>query len=87
MTHLHVKDATHDPQDRSKQTGSTYIDLGDIPWPEILRTLIADGYNGLASLETHLFFELDDFCRWLQPASINALRNLNRVLAEVQHRV
>ena len=87
VTHLHIKDATHDPQDRSKQTGRTYIDRGDIPWPEILRTLIADGYDGLASVETHLFFDLDDHFHWLQPATIHALRNLNRVLAEVQGRI
>ena len=87
VSHLHIKDATYDPQDRSKQTGSTYIDLGEIPWAEILRTLIDDGYDGLASLETHHFFQMSDFYRWLQPASISALRNLNRILAEVQRRI
>jgi len=87
VTHLHIKDATYDPQDRSRQTGRTYIDRGDIPWPEILSTLISDGYDGLASVETHLFFDLDDYFYWLQPATIHALRNLNRVLAEVQGQI
>jgi L-ribulose-5-phosphate 3-epimerase len=84
VSHLHIKDAVYDPKDRSKRIASTYIDRGEIPWPDILRTLAADGYSGLASLETHLFFELADFYQWLQPATISALRNLNRVLAEVQ---
>ena len=84
ISHLHIKDATFDPRDRAIKTGSTHIDRGEVPWPEILRTLAADGYNGLASLETHLFFDLADFYEWLRPATISALRNLNRVLAEVQ---
>ena len=65
-------------------TGDTYIDKGEIPWPEIFKTLIADGYDGLASVETHLFFDLHEYFEWLRPATIQALRNLNRVLAEVQ---
>ena len=84
VTHLHIKDATFDPKDRSKSVGRTYIGCGDIPWAEIFRTLNADGFNGLASVETHLFFGMADRHRWLQPATIGALRNLNRILAEVQ---
>ena len=48
-------------------------------------TLLADGYDGLASVETHLFGMPRH--RWLQPATIDALRNLNRVLAEVQKKI
>jgi len=84
VTHLHVKDMTFDPQDRSKRIGGTYIGEGEIPWPEILSTLRDDGYDGLASVETHLFFGMHDRFRWLQPATIHALRNLNRILAEIQ---
>jgi len=84
VTHVHVKDATLDPADRSRITGRTHIDCGDLPWPEIFRALIDDGYDGLASVETHLFFGMADRYRWLQPATVSALRNLNRVLAEVQ---
>lgn len=87
VAHLHIKDAVYDPRDRSRKIGSTHIDLGEIPWRDIFRTLIADGYEGMASLETHLFFGMADRYRWLQPASISALRNLNRVLAEVQGRI
>jgi sugar phosphate isomerase/epimerase len=84
VTHLHIKDATFDPQNRARSTGYTHIDLGEVPWVEIFRTLNADGYNGLAGLETHLFFGMANRHRWLQPATISALRNLNRVLAEAQ---
>jgi len=87
VTHLHVKDVTLDPHDRSRRTGQTYIDRGDIPWPEILSTLLADGYDGLASVETHLFGRMADRFHWLQPATIGALRNLNRVLAEGQRQI
>jgi sugar phosphate isomerase/epimerase len=84
VTHMHIKDIALDPKDRSKPTGSTHIDLGDIPYHDIFRTLIADGYDGLASVETHLFFRMADRFRWLKPATEAAMRNLNRVLAEVQ---
>ncbi len=84
VTHVHVKDATLDPGDRSKITGRTHIDCGDLPWADIFRTLLADGYDGLASVETHLFFGMADRYRWLEPATVSALRNLNRVLAVVQ---
>lgn len=84
VTHVHVKDATLDPNDRSRTVGRTFIDRGDIPWADIFRTLIADGYDGVASVETHLFFGMADRFRWLKPATEEALRNLNRVLAEVQ---
>lgn len=87
VTHLHIKDCTFDPQDRSKKTGRTHIDRGEIPYPEIFRVLIDDGYDGLASVETHLFFGMADRFRWLKPATIAALRNLNRVLAQVQGQV
>ena len=42
---------------------------------------------GVASVETHLFFGHQPRYRWLQPATIDALRNLNRVLAEVQGQI
>lgn len=84
VTHVHVKDAALDPGDRGKTKGSTHIDLGDIPYHEIFNALIDDGYEGLASVETHLFAKMADRFRWLQPATVAALRNLNRVLAEVQ---
>lgn len=84
VTHVHVKDATLDPQDRSRITGRTHIDCGDVPWAEIFRTLIDDGYDGLASVETHLFHGMADRFRWLKPATEQALRNLNRTLAVVQ---
>ena len=84
VSHLHIKDAVFNPRDRAKKTGRTYIDRGEIPWLDILRTLAADGYNGLASLETHLFFDLADFYHWLKPATIDALGNLNRILAQVR---
>jgi len=84
VTHLHVKDMTFDPNDRSKPVGRTYIDEGEMPWTEILSTLRDDGYDGLASVETHLFFGMHDRFRWLQPATIDALRNLNRILAEIE---
>ncbi|NLS78717.1 MAG: sugar phosphate isomerase/epimerase [Chloroflexi bacterium] len=81
---IHVKDAVFDPKDRSRVTGRTHIDLGEIPWHDIFRQLLDDGYDGVASIETHLFFGMYPRHRWLQPATIDALRNLNRVLAEVQ---
>lgn len=84
VTHVHVKDVSLDPDDAAKTTGKTHIDLGDIPYHDIFRALIDDGYDGLASVETHLFFDMADRFHWLQPATISALRNLNRVLAEVQ---
>lgn len=84
VTHVHVKDASLDADDPGKTTGATHIDLGDIPYHEIFGALIDDGYEGLASVETHLFSEMADRFRWLQPATVAALRNLNRVLAEVQ---
>ena len=84
VTHVHVKDCTFDPTDRSKRTGWTHIDLGQIPYVELFGTLIADGYDGLASVETHLFSDMADRFRWLAPATVNAMRNLNRVLAQTQ---
>lgn len=84
VTHVHVKDFTLDPNDPTKPTGTTHVDCGDIPYMEIFPALIADGYDGLASVETHLFFQMADRFRWLQPATVSALRNLNRLLAEVQ---
>jgi sugar phosphate isomerase/epimerase len=87
VKHLHIKDATFDPNDPTVKTGRTHIDLGEIPWEEIFRVLIADGYDGMASVETHLFFGMADKFRWLQPATINALRNLNRILAKVQGQI
>ena len=70
-----------------KKIGVTHIDLGQIPWPDIFRQLLDDGYDGVASVETHLFSRHMPRHRWLQPATIDALRNLNRVLAEVQGRI
>ena len=84
VTHLHIKDAGLDPEDPAKPIGSTYIDRGDIPYPDIFKTLIADGYDGLASVETHLFFHMADRFSWLEPATRDALQNLNRILADVQ---
>ena len=84
VTHVHVKDIKLDPQDLTKPVGTTHIDLGDIPYHDIFGALISDGYDGLASIETHLFFGMADRFRWLKPATVSALRNLNRVLAEVQ---
>lgn len=84
VTHLHIKDLGLDPADPAKTTGSTHIDLGDIPYHEIFRALIDDGYDGLASVETHLFSKMANRFTWLKPATVNALRNLNRILAEVQ---
>ncbi len=84
VTHVHVKDISLDPNDPAKSTGTTHIDLGDIPYRDIFRALIDDGYDALASVETHLFFNMADRFRWLKPATEAALRNLNRVLAEVQ---
>jgi sugar phosphate isomerase/epimerase len=84
VTHVHVKDCTFDPADQSKRTGWTHIDLGEIPYKEIFKTLIADGYEGLASVETHLFSDMADRFRWLTPATAAALRNLNRILAETR---
>jgi len=84
VSHLHIKDVRFDPHDPTQKTERTYIDCGDIPYPEIFRTLLADGFDGLASVETHLFFGEQNRFAKLQPATINALRNLNRVLAEVQ---
>ena len=81
---IHVKDAFFDPKDPTKTTGRTHIDLGEIPWHDIFRQLLDDGYDGVASVETHLFSGHQPRHRWLQPATIDALRNLNRVLAEVQ---
>jgi sugar phosphate isomerase/epimerase len=80
---LHVKDAFFN-EDRTEQVSRTHIDLGEIPWHDIFRTLLDDGYDGVASIETHLFGGHAPRHRWLQPATIDALRNLNRVLAEVQ---
>jgi sugar phosphate isomerase/epimerase len=84
VRHLHIKDLAIASEDPSRILGTTHIDLGDIPYHEIFRALIDDGYDGLASVETHLFFGMADRHRWLQPATVSALRNLNRVLAEVQ---
>jgi sugar phosphate isomerase/epimerase len=84
ITHLHIKDLALDPEEPSRPTGTTHIDRGDIPYHTIFQALIDDGYDGLASVETHLFFGMADRHRWLQPATVAALRNLNRVLAEVQ---
>jgi sugar phosphate isomerase/epimerase len=84
---VHVKDAFFDPQDPSVKIGVTHIDLGQIPWPDIFRQLLDDGYDGVASVETHLFGRHMPRHRWLQPATIDALRNLNRVLAEVQGQI
>jgi sugar phosphate isomerase/epimerase len=81
---VHVKDAFFDPKDPSVIIGTTHIDLGEIPWHDIFRQLLDDGYDGVASVETHLFFRHMPRYRWLQPATIDALRNLNRILAEVQ---
>jgi sugar phosphate isomerase/epimerase len=84
ISHLHIKDLTLAADEPSRSTGTTHIDLGDVPYRDIFRALIADGYDGLASVETHLFFGMADRYRWLQPATMLALQNLNRVLAEVQ---
>lgn len=84
VTHVHVKDIKLDPDDHTKPAGMTHIDLGDIPYHDIFGELIKDSYDGLASVETHLFSEMANKFRWLKPATEAALRNLNRVLAEVQ---
>ena len=87
VSHLHIKDAFFSPDDPTESIGHTHIDLGEIPWHDILKQLLADGYEGMASVETHLFFGHQPRFRWLQPATIDALRNLNRVLAEVQGQI
>jgi len=84
---VHVKDAFFDPQDPSKKVSMTHIDLGEVPWHDIFRQLLDDGYDGVASVETHLFARHAPRHRWLQPATIDALRNLNRVLAKVQGQI
>ena len=84
---IHVKDAFFDPKDPTMKVASSHIDLGEIPWHDIFRQLLDDGYDGVASVETHLFPRHQPRHRWLQPATIDALRNLNRVLAEVQGQI
>jgi len=49
--HMHIKDALQDPQTR--QWRYTAIGTGVIDYRGQFRALIADGYSGVVSLETH----------------------------------
>jgi sugar phosphate isomerase/epimerase len=46
IRHVHVKDP-------AGRIGYVRLGDGDLPWPEILAALVASGYDGWVSLETH----------------------------------
>ena len=49
VRHMHFKDARRD------QNGTPHLDLeGDVDWAGQINTLVADGYQGFISIETHL---------------------------------
>jgi sugar phosphate isomerase/epimerase len=50
VTHVHIKDAVRDPDGKPQWT---VVGDGEIDYEGQLQALIADGYEGYASLETH----------------------------------
>ena len=51
MPHMHLKDAKKDPN--TGEPACTPIDEGDIDFRGQFKALVADGYDGFVSLETH----------------------------------
>lgn len=64
LLHMHVKDATRDPESGSVR--AVPLGDGDVPYPRIFSRLLEDGYSGFASLETHY--------RIAQPLNEDAVR-------------
>ena len=93
MAHVHVKDARRAPA--SREASITPVGEGDVDWAGQLKELLAKGYQGYASLETHWRpqalseEELNrpggaSFSESGEYASDLCMRNLMRILAEVR---
>ncbi|MGQ0572016.1 MAG: sugar phosphate isomerase/epimerase family protein [Armatimonadota bacterium] len=51
VIHVHIKDARRDPV--TKTVSAAALGDGEVPYPAIFARLMADGYRGFLSLETH----------------------------------
>jgi len=80
VVHLHLKDFVTDPAAGRHHRRSTYIGEGEIPYEDIFRDLLKDGYDGSASIEHG--------ARHFKAGGVESIprqvRNLKRILAKVQ---
>lgn len=78
VAHLHIKDFTIDPV-TSKKKGCI-VGEGIIPYDTIFKNLSLDGFLGMASIETHLFFGDPDRFVKLEKATSQSILNIKKVL-------
>lgn len=81
ITHLHVKDFTIDPA-TSKKKGCI-VGEGIVPYDVIFKNLLLDGFSGMASIETHLFFGNPDRFTKLEKATIQSILNIKKILSNI----
>jgi sugar phosphate isomerase/epimerase len=77
---VHVRDAIVDPEKPGHHGAVTRLGDGAIDWPEVVRRLRADGYNGPLSLETHLYVGDPERETKLKAATIHGMRVLQGLL-------
>jgi sugar phosphate isomerase/epimerase len=83
---VHVRDAAPDPADRSRHGPVVRFGEGAIDWPGIVARLVADGYQGTMTLETHLYSTDPDRWTKLPAASIHAAGELGKLIASAAGR-
>jgi len=79
VVHLHIKDFMLDSGDINKKKGCI-IGEGIIPYDTIFRALLYDEFDGIASIETHLFFGDPDRFEKLEKATVQSIINLKEIL-------
>jgi len=82
ITHLHIKDFTVEPTTLKKK--GCIVGEGIIPYDLIFKNLLLDGFLGMASIETHLFFGDPDGFTKLEKATIHSIINLQEILDNIK---
>jgi sugar phosphate isomerase/epimerase len=78
---VHVRDVAPDPTDPSKHGPIVRFGEGAIDWAGIVGRLVADGYDGTLTLETHLYSQDPDRWTKLPAASMHAAAELRELIA------
>ncbi|HVC33277.1 MAG TPA: sugar phosphate isomerase/epimerase family protein [Chloroflexota bacterium] len=53
VVNVHVKDRAFPPDEEDGRHAPTLLGAGLVPWPRVIQTLKADGYDGVYTIETH----------------------------------
>jgi sugar phosphate isomerase/epimerase len=55
VVNVHVKDRAFPPGQEQGRQLPCLLGTGVVPWPQVIRTLKADGYQGVFTIETHFY--------------------------------